>query len=95
MSLVSLIVFYFSAAPMLQLMGRSRGLQPNPLEAAQTGSARFHPSRFVRGSEFSNVMKKRKTALLILVFAVVAGGVYYATTRTERRTRPDRRGDDG
>ena len=26
-------------------------------------------------------MKKRKTALLILVFAVVAGGVYYATTR--------------
>ena len=66
MSLVSLIVFYFSAAPVLQIDGALGRLQRGELEAAQTGSARFHPPRFVRGSEFPLIMKKRKIPLVIL-----------------------------
>ena len=46
-SIVALIVFYFSAAPVLQMLGHADAYSAAELETPQTGGARFHPPRSV------------------------------------------------
>ncbi len=58
-SIVGLIVFYFSAAPVLQPARPLRRVQRRQSHAPQAGSARLHPPRPVRRSEGSLGMKRR------------------------------------